>query len=112
MVESPLARLAAAVGGLLLSVSAAAGVASAAPDLGAFVNSTCSYAQVMSALNDQDPAAAAKFNQSPMAQSFLRSFIASPPEKRQRMANQIQTMPEAAPYFDTMAGVAATCNNY
>src|ERR1700691_3928308 len=68
---SPLAltRLAVAAGGLALSLTAGAGVASAAPDLGPAINTTCSYSQVVSALNAQDPAAAAQLNGSPSAQA-------------------------------------------
>ncbi|HEU0189695.1 MAG TPA: hemophore-related protein [Mycobacterium sp.] len=112
MVGLPLTRLAAAAGGLVLSVTAGIGVANADPGLDSVINSTCSYAQVMAALNAQNPAAAAKFNASPMAQSFLQSFIASPPDKRQRMANQMMAMPEAQQYLGTVSQVAGSCNNY
>jgi hypothetical protein len=73
MIKLSLTRLAVAVGGLALSLTVGAGVASADPDLGPIVNTTCSYPQVMAALNAQDPAAAAQFNASPMAQSALPS---------------------------------------
>ena len=58
MIKLSLSRLAVAVGGLALSLTAGAGVASADPDLDPIVNTTCSYTQVMSALSAQDPAAA------------------------------------------------------
>ena len=50
MIKLSLTRLAVAVGGLALSLTAGAGVASADPDLGPIVNTTCSYPQVMAAL--------------------------------------------------------------
>lgn len=105
-------RTAVAAGGLALALTAGAGVASAVPDLAPIVNTTCSYTQVMSALNAQDPQAAADFNAAPEAQMMLQHFLAAPPEKRQRMAMKVQTMPEAEQYMGTIVGVANTCNNY
>jgi hemophore-related protein len=112
MAKLSLIRLAAAAGGLALSLTAGAGVASADPDLGPIVNTTCNYGQVMAALNAQDPATAAEFNSSPAAQSQLRRFLASSPAQRQQIAQQIQGIPEAQQYFGTIQQVAATCNNY
>lgn len=110
MVITSLTRLALAVGGLGLSLGA--GIASAAPDLGPIVNTTCNYSQVIAALNAENPAAAANFNSSPMVQGFLQSFLASPPDKRQRMAMQVQAMPEAQQYMGTINQVAGSCNNF
>jgi hemophore-related protein len=112
MIKMSLTRLGVAVGGLALSLSLGAGVASADPDLGPIVNTTCSYPQVMAALNAQDPAAAAQFNASPLAQSTLRRFLAAPPSGRMAMAQQAQSYPEAAQYFGLVQQVAATCNNF
>ena len=86
MVTRSLTRLVAAGGGLALLLLAGAGIASADPDLGPAINTTCSYPQVVAALNAQSPAAAAKFNNSPMAQGWLRNFLASPPDQRVQMA--------------------------
>lgn len=112
MIKLPLTRLAVAVGALALSLPAGAGVASADPDFGPIVNTTCNYPQVMAALNAQDPAAAAQFNSSPLAQSSLRQFLASPPSRRQAMAQQIASAPAAQQYFALIQQVAATCNNF
>jgi hemophore-related protein len=112
MVTLSLTRLAAAIGGLALSSIAAAGVASAGPDLSPIVNTTCSYSQVVAALNAQSPAAAAQFNSSPMAQNWLRSFLASPPPQRQQMAEQVQAMPSAQAYLGVATQAANTCTNY
>ena len=112
MVKLSLIRPAVAVAGLALSVTFGAGVASADPDLGPIINTTCSYPQVMAALNAQDPAAAAQFNASPMAQSALRQFLASPPSRRMAMAQQIASSPGAQQNFGLIQQVAATCNNY
>jgi hemophore-related protein len=112
MVTLWLTRVAAAVGGLALSLIAGAGVAFADPDLGPVVNTTCSYGQVMGALNAESPQAAAQFNASPAAQAWLRSFLASPPPKRQQMAQQVQSLPALQQYIGVITQVASTCNNY
>lgn len=111
MVTRSFTRLAAAVGGLALSLVASAGIASADP-LDPAINTTCSYPQVVAALNAQSPAAAAKFNSSPMAQGWLRSFLASPPPQRAQMAQQAQGMPGAAQYIGLIGQIATSCNNY
>ena len=116
MIKRPLTRLAVAVGGLALSLSVGAGTASADPDLGPIVNTTCNYSQVMAALNAQDPAAAAQINSSSGAQSGLQRFLAAPPSERLEMVQQVESSPRAQQYFGKYVGlvqqVAATCNNY
>jgi hemophore-related protein len=112
MIKLSLTRLAVAVGSLALSLTAGAGVASADPDLGPIVNTTCSYPQAVSALNAQDPEVAAAFNASPMAQSALRQFLASPPSQRLQMAQQMESSPRAQQYLGVIQQIAATCNNY
>lgn len=108
MAISSLTKLAAGIGALTLSLTAGAGIASADP----LIDTTCSYPQVLSALNAQDPAAAAQFNSSPLAQSYLHRFLAAPPAKRQQMVQQVQGIPEAQQYLGTIQQVANTCNNY
>jgi len=108
MFKLSLSRLAVAGFGLALSLTAGAGVASADPDLDPIVNTTCTYAQAMAALNAQDPQAAAAFNSSPANGSFLRQFLASPPDQRTRTAQMIRS----SPYFGLIQQVANTCNNY
>jgi hemophore-related protein len=107
-----LTRLAVAVGGLTLSLTAGVGVASADPDLDPFVNTTCTYPQVMSAMNAQDPEAAAAFNSSPANGLFLRQFLASPPNQRLRTAQMIQSSPVIQQYTGLIQQIAATCNNF
>jgi hemophore-related protein len=111
MLRLSLAKLAAAVGGAAFALTAGAGVASADP-LDPVINTTCNYGQVMAALNATDPSAAASFNQSAIAQSYLRRFLASPPPQRAQMAAQLQAMPAAAQYFNDIQAVAGSCNNY
>jgi hemophore-related protein len=112
MVARSWTRLAAAVSGLGLSLLAGAGIASADPALDSAVNTTCSYPQVVAALNAQSPAAAARFNQSAMAQGWLRSFLASPPPQRAQMAQEAAGMPGAAQYIGLIGQIAGTCNNF
>jgi hemophore-related protein len=112
MVTLSSARLAVAVGGLALSLTGGAGVASADPDLDPIVNTTCNYSQVMAALNAADPIAAAAFNSDAANQSFLRQFLNSPPSRRRAMAQQIASAPGAEPQFGLIQQVFATCNNY
>ncbi|OBG75890.1 hypothetical protein A5714_14380 [Mycobacterium sp. E2462] len=104
-------KLTVAVGSAAVALTAASGIASADP-ADAIINTTCNYGQVIAALNATDPAAAAQLNNSPIAQSYIRNFLASPPPKRQQMAQQIQAMPSAQKYYDDINQVAVTCNNY
>ena len=109
MIKWPLTGLAAAVAGLTLSLTVSP--ASADPDLGPIVNTTCNYSQVMAALNAQDPAAAAQINSSPVAQSYLHQFLLSPPSRRLAMAQQLAGAPGAQQQFGLIQQVAASCNN-
>jgi hemophore-related protein len=112
MVTRSFTRLAVAASGLALSLLAGAGIASADPAIDSAINTTCSYPQVVAALNAQSPAAAAKFNNSAMAQGWLRSFLSSPPPQRAQMAQQAEGMPGAAQYIGLIGQIAGTCNNF
>lgn len=112
MTKLSLTRLAVAVGGLTLSLIAGAGVASADPDLGPAVNTTCTYDQLVAALNAQDPIIAAAFNASPEAQSGLRQFLAGSPSQRKQTAQEIVSNPDAQPYLGVLQQTFNTCHNY
>ncbi|MFY2861674.1 hemophore-related protein [Mycobacterium sp. THU-M104] len=112
MVKLSLTKIAAAAGGVALVFAAGSGVASAEPDLGPIINTTCNYDQVMAAINATSPSAAAQLNAQPFAQNYLRQFLAAAPPQRQAMAAQVQAMPQAAQYFGLVQSVAGTCNNY
>jgi hemophore-related protein len=117
MVTASLTGLATAVTGLALSLTAWGSVASADPDLSPIVNTTCSYSQVVSALNAQTPAAAAQLNGSPSAQAALRGFLDSSPDQRQQILQELEgRYPQSQQYIPLYAGfavqVASTCNNY
>ena len=106
-----LAKLAAGICGATLALTAATGVASADP-MDAVINTTCTYPQVMAALQATNPAAAQKFSSSPLASGMLQSFLAAPPAQRQQQAQQMMANPMAAKYIGTIQQVAAVCNNY
>lgn len=105
-------RLGVGVCGLAMSLTAGAGLAAADRDLSPFVNTTCNYGQVMSALRATDPQAAAQFTSSPESVSFLRQFLASPPSQRQQMAQMLAGQPGADQQFGLVQQVFSTCNNY
>ena len=98
-------------GGIALSLSAGAGVASAEPDMGPILNTTCTYPQVMAALDDQSPDLAEQFNAQPAAKSMLSAFLTSPLPVRQQLAQQARAIlgPE---YTDTIVATANTCDEY
>ena len=100
-----------ASGGLALSLTVGAGVASA-QDLTPLLNTTCSYPQVLGALTAQDPATANQLTASPMTVSIVQQFLASGPAERQKMISRLQTIPEAQQYIGLLLGTAATCNNF
>lgn len=101
-------RLAVVAGSLALLLTAGAGIASAEPNLSSAVNTTCSYSQVMGALNAQSSTAGA----SPMVQSVLRQFLGAPHDQRQRMAEGIASYPANQPYLGLLQTVFDTCNNF
>lgn len=105
------AKLAMAAGGLAVAIPATAGVATAAP-FDSAVNTTCTYEQVVAAINAEQPALAQQFNASPFAQGALRSFLASGPAERQQTVNQLQSSPAAQEYFGPINSIAGSCNNY
>ena len=86
-------------------------ISSAAPE-DAIINSTCTYPQVMAALNAQSPEQARTLSSNLAANAWLQSLIASPPEQRQQMVNQVRNVPEVQQYGPLIGKVAATCNNF
>lgn len=101
-----------AAAGLALSLSTGAGIASATPDTSAIVNSTCTYPQVMAALNDQSPQTANELNANPIASGWLQSLVAAPPDQRAQMVQQVQGFPGIQPYLGVIYQVAGSCNRY
>lgn len=112
MIKLPSLRLAAAVGGLALSLTAGSGIACADPDLDPFINTTCSYQQAVSALNAENPEVAAAFNGSLVAQTLLRQFLAAPRDQRVQMTQQMESSPAGQQSVGVIRQITAVCNNY
>jgi hemophore-related protein len=111
MVNLSSTRLIAAIGGLMLSLTTGIGVASADPDLSPLINTNCTYAQAMAALNASSPDAAATVERSPLIQGWLGSFLAAPPDQRQRMLQALQGG-RAQQFLGVALQAANTCNNF
>jgi hemophore-related protein len=105
-------KLADAVGGLALTLTAGAGIASAEPDMSVIINSTCTYPQVMAALNAQSPDLANELSANPAATAWLQQLIASRPDGRRQMIQQVQSVPAIQQYTPLIMQVANTCNNF
>lgn len=128
MSTTSLSRIAALAGGVALAATIGAGSVNAEPSQPSqpgqpgqpgqwsaqdpAVSTTCSYAQVVAAMNAQSPQTAAEFNATPAAQSFLQNFLASPPPQRVQMLEQAQGVPEAAHFVNLVGPIASTCDNY
>src|SRR5258707_9119039 len=105
-------KLVVVAAGLVLSLGIGGGIASAEPDKSAIINSTCTYPQVMAALNDQSPATANELNANPLAVAWLQGLVAAPPDQRARMVHQVQGVPGLQPYMGVIFQVANSCNGY
>lgn len=97
-----------AAGALIASTA----VASADATTEAVVNTTCTYPQIIRALEVQDPAAAADLNASPGVAGFIQSLLAQPPEVRRQQIAPLEGLPIVQQYSATIAQVVGTCNNY
>jgi hemophore-related protein len=106
-------KFAAAVGGVGVAVglTAGAGIASADP-LDPAYNTTCNYGQVMAALNQTDPGAAAQIAGNPIAVNKLNQFLSSGPSGRRAIVAQLAGLPGAQQYFNDIVVVAGSCNEY
>ena len=111
MVKLSSTNLLVAFGGLALSLTTGVGIASAEPDLSPMINTTCSYPQVMAAINAQAPGLAAEFSANPLAPVWLREFLASPLDQRKQILQQMQGTP-AQQYAGQARQAFSTCNNY
>ncbi|MBY0289043.1 MAG: hemophore-related protein [Mycobacteriaceae bacterium] len=111
MMKMTLSKLAIGVGGLALTLTAGAGIASAQPNLDSAVNTTCGYGQLQAAANAADPSLAARLNE-PMLQSAVQQFLAAPRGQRQLMAQQIASMPANQPYLGFYQQIFDTCQNF
>ena len=95
-------------GGLALSLTAGVGVASAGPDIGPLINTTCNYSQVVAALQAKAPGMANALSADPQAQAGLRQFLALAPDQRRQLANKGALPDIPQPLLDAIG----TCNNF
>jgi hemophore-related protein len=100
--------IAAAASAAVVSLSFGSGVANADP----IIDTTCSYPQVLAALNSTNPTLAAKFTANPTAGAMLSNFLAAPPDQRQKLADNFRQTTWGQKYFGAMAEVAGVCNNF
>ncbi len=114
MIKLVSTRLVVAVGGLALSLTAGGGVASADPDLGSGVNTTCTYSQFVAAVNAQNPTYGSALNSSPKLQGDLQRFLAAPPasERRQLMAENAVNNPANQQLLPILQTAFDTCNSF
>ena len=114
MVTRSMSKLAAAAGGLALSVFAGAGIASADVVSQQAIDTTCNFDQVVRSLDAQEPGAGTKLNNNPIARGWLVDYLQSPHDARVAKAQQAQTQYAniADKYIPKINAAAATCNNY
>jgi hemophore-related protein len=105
-------KLVVASGGLALLLTAGAGVASAQPVEDAIINSTCTYPQVVAALNAESPDLAQQLQEAPAATGWLKSLIAAGPEQRRVMVTQARSFPGVSEYTGVITQVAYSCSNF
>ena len=112
MVKLSSMKTIAVAGFMALALSAGAGVASAAPDTSALINTTCSYDQIVAAVNAEVPDEASGINNSGMLQGLLRDFLAAPASGRESMLSRAMSNPFVQDDVGAMAQVAGSCNRY
>jgi hemophore-related protein len=106
----------------LVLLSPAAGPAAADPITSALATTTCSYAQITSALDAQAPDLANQLSSRPQMQARLEQFLTLPIDQRQQIVAQQQSAnPQMAQALARAIGpqgqqellqVADTCQNY
>lgn len=98
--------------------SPAVSMATDDPNIAPAIQTTCSYDQVVAALRVADPNAAGLLDEYPQAQSWLRDFLALPPDQRQQRLEsnprwqQNRNSQTAQQFSQTLTQVANTCHNY
>jgi hemophore-related protein len=112
--------------GVLAAVSlSGAKMASAELD-GPLINTTCSYPQVMAAMQVEAPNASTRLAERPDAQAKLQQLLALPVDQRKQRVQQFLernpdvrakideklSSPEGQAKVQTAADIAATCHNY
>jgi hemophore-related protein len=105
-------KLIAGLCGVAASIVVGSGIASAAPNIDAIVNSTCTYPQVIAALDAQSPETAGELQSNGLATAWLQSLVAAPPDQRRQMIAQVQGIPQLQAYGPVIGQVAASCSKY
>jgi len=112
--------------GLTALVLAAAPQAAAEPGDGPLISTTCSYAQLESALKVQAPNLADELATRPTAQAKLAEFIALPVDQRKQRLQDVldrnpqwrstieekRNTPEGQEKIAMLARIAETCHDY
>ncbi|HEX5254946.1 MAG TPA: hemophore-related protein [Mycobacterium sp.] len=101
-----------AVGGLALASTGGAGVASADPDYGPMINTTCSYDQAMRAVHAENPTAAQYLDESRPNQQFLQQFLASSPDQRLNLLHAIEHTRGAEQAMPILQQMMTDCTRY
>ena len=112
MMKLATTKLTVGVAGVALALTAGAGLASAEPDYGPMINSTCTYDQAMTAVHTENPAAAQYLDQSPPNQEFLRVFLGSSRDQRVNLLNQIKGNQGAAMALPVFQQTLTGCAKY
>jgi hemophore-related protein len=125
MASSALIRAVIILTGLITAASPLP-TASADPADGPLIQTTCSYPQLMAAMQVEAPNASARLAERPQAQAKLQEFVALPIDQRKQrvqrfldrnpdvraMIEQKRNTPEGQAKLQTAAEIAATCHNY
>lgn len=101
-----------ASGGLAAMLAAGGGVAAAQPLEDSLVGTTCSYPQILAALQAQSPDLAGQLTASPAATSWLRGLLAALPDERRSMVAQAKSIPGARQYYPVISQVVNTCSGF
>jgi hemophore-related protein len=108
MVNSFRTKLLVTVGVAASCFAAGSGVASADP----LIDTTCTYPQVIAALNVQNPDLAQKLGGNAIARQMLTHFLSEGPDQRAKTIESFKKTDWGQKYFVPLAAVAPTCNNY
>ncbi|XCI62769.1 hypothetical protein MPNTM1_03932 [Mycolicibacterium parafortuitum] len=117
-VRRRMARIAVVGGAAAIGLMAVPGIAAADPLSEALATTTCSYAQVMAAMDAQAPELAAQLSMRPDMQMNLQTFLAMPVEhRRSQIAQQQAANPQLQQMLTALIGpqvsrVAGSCVDY
>jgi hemophore-related protein len=119
-------RIVAGIGVFSAVSISGAGIASADPGDGPLIETTCSYAQLIAALQVEAPEASARLAQHPDAQAKLQEIVALPVDQRKQRVqgfldrnpdvraaiDEKRNTPEGQEKIQMLARIATACHNY